>query len=134
MNTTIKDFINKIPNILDIIKCAENIEKQMELRDYSEEYKTQIESLYILHTLFRIENAMLWVNFPQSKKEVVVSSLLGILEAKYPGWQDNQIVQQYRQKNRMFNFDMNRLKKFINEEYKNVDRITAESNIRNSFR
>ena len=26
MNTTIKDFINKIPNILDIIRCVKNIE------------------------------------------------------------------------------------------------------------
>lgn len=59
MNTTIKDFINKIPNILDVIKCVENIEMQMKERGLSEEYKSQIESLYILHTLFRVENAML---------------------------------------------------------------------------
>ena len=134
MNTTIKDFINKIPNILDIIKCLENIEKQMELRGLSEEYKNQIESLYILHTLFRVENAMLWVNFPHKKKEIVVSSLLGILDAKYQNWQENQIVKQYRSNNPLFNFDMNRLDKYINDEYRNVDRETSESNIRSSFR
>lgn len=32
MNTTIKDFINKIPNILDVIKCVENIEMKMNER------------------------------------------------------------------------------------------------------
>ena len=70
MNTTIKDFINKIPNILDIIKCVNNIEQQMKSRGLSEEYKEQIESIYILHTLFRVENAMLWVNFPRDKKKL----------------------------------------------------------------
>lgn len=134
MNTTIKDFINKIPNILDIIKCAENIEKLMELRGLSEQYQGQIESLYILHTLFRVENAMLWVNFPHSKKEVVVSSLLGILELKYPNWQDNQMVQQYRNKNSLFNFDMGRLDKFTNDNYKVVDKEIAEENIRRVFK
>lgn len=134
MNTTIKDFINKIPNILDIIKCLENVEKQMELRGLSEEYKNQIESLYILHTLFRVENAMLWVNFPHKKKEIVVSSLLGILDAKYPNWKENQIIEQYSSKNSLFNFDMNRLGKYTNDEYRNVDRKTTESNIRSSFR
>jgi len=134
MNTTIKDFINKIPNVLDIIKCTENIDKLMELRGLSEEYKNQIESLYILHTLFRVENAMLWVNFPHSKKEIVVSSLLGILEAKYPNWQENQIVHQYRSKNSLFNFDMRRLDKFIIDEYKVADKQTAEKNIRRAFR
>ena len=134
MNTTVKDFINKIPNILDVIKCVENIETQMKERGLSEEYKSQIESLYILHTLFRVENAMFWVNFPHKKKEIVVSSLLGILDAKYPNWQENRIVELYKSKNALFNFDMNRLNKYTNEEYRNVDIETAESNIRGSFR
>lgn len=134
MNTTIKDFINKIPNVLDIIKCVENIETQMKKKCLFEEYKSQIESLYILHTLFRVENAMLWVNFPHKKKEIVVSSLLGILDIKYPNWQENRIVELYKTKNALFNFDMNRLDNFTSEEYRNVDRKTAESNILNSFR
>ena len=134
MNTTIKDFINKIPNILDVIKCVENIDTQMKERGLSEEYKSQIESLYILHTLFRVENAMFWVNFPHKKKEIIVSSLLGILDAKYPNWQENRIVELYKSKNALFNFDMNRLNKYTNEEYRNVDIETAESNIRGSFR
>lgn len=134
MNTTMKDFINKIPNILDIIKCVENIEKEMEVRGLSEEYKEQVKSLYILHTLFRVENAMLWVNLPHDKKEIVVSSLLGILDAKYPDWEENKIVEQYKNKNWAFNFDMNRLKKYVNSEYRNVDRETAENNIIRSFK
>lgn len=134
MNTTIRDFINKIPNILDIIKCLDNIEKQMVSKGLYDDYKSQIESLYILHTLFRVENAMLWVNFSQSKKEIVINSLLGILEAKYSNWQQNKIIQQYRRKNALFNFNMGRLNKYINDQYKNVDKKEAENNIVSTFR
>lgn len=52
-----------------------NIRKNMQMRGLDEEYKNQIKSLYILHTLFRVENAMLWINFPHNKKEVVIRSL-----------------------------------------------------------
>ena len=134
MNTTIKDFIDKIPNILDIIKCVDNIETKMKERGLSEEYKNQIKSLYILHTLFRVENAMIWLNFPHEKKEIVVSSLLSILDAKYPDWQENEIVELYKTKNGLFNFDMNRLSKYINEEYRNVDKEIAKRNILKAFK
>jgi len=134
MNTTIKDFISKIPNILDIIKCVDIIEEEMKKRGLSDIYQSQIESLYILHTLFRVENAMLWVNFPRSKKEVVISSLLAILDSKYPQWEDNYIVEQYRQKNGLFNFDMKRLQKFINDDYRDVDKDTASENINRALR
>lgn len=134
LNTTINDFIKKIPNILDIIRCLKNIEQQMKLRGLSEEYSKQIESLYILHTLFRVENAMTWVNFPRDKKEVVVSSLLGILEAKYPNWQENEIFKGYSNKNILFKYDMSRLNSFTVDEYRNVDVNTAENNIKRSFK
>ena len=134
MNTTIKDFINKIPNILDIIRCAQMIEDDMTKRNLNEEYKEQIESLYVLHTLFRVENAMMWINFPKKDKKIVISSLLGILDMKYPNWMENNVVEQYRKINGLFNFDMKRLDKFINEEYRNADREQLEANIKNSFR
>ena len=134
MNTTIEDFIYKIPNILDIIKCVEMLEKNMSMRGLDEEYKNQIESLYILHTLFRVENAMLWINFPHDNKEVVISSLLGILDAKYPNWQESKIIEDYKKRSPLFNFDMNRLDSFTNGKYRVTDREEAEENIRRSFK
>ena len=133
MNTTIKDFINKIPNIFDIIKCVDNIEAEMNKRGLSEEYQQQIKSLYILHTLFRVENAMLWVDFPCKKKEIVISSLLGILDVKYPNWQHNKIVELYKTKNVLFNFDMNRLSDFDNPVYRINDINKAKENIKSAF-
>ena len=77
---------------------------------------------------------MLWVNFPHSKKEIVISSLIGILDAKYPNWQENKIVERYKNNNGLFNFDMRRLPKFIKNEYRNVDRDSAIENIGKSFK
>ena len=94
MNTTIMDFINKIPNVLDIIRCLGHLEKNMESRGLSEEYKSQIESLYIMHTLFRVENAMLWMNFPFKKKQIVISSLINLIDLKYPNWRNNEMIEQ----------------------------------------
>ena len=133
MNTTINDFINKIPNILDIIKCLDIMEAQMRQRGLTEEYSKQIESLYILHTLFRVENAMLWVNFPHDKKATVISSLLSILDAKYPNWQSNDIINRYGNINGLFKFDMSRLPHYINE-YRTGSKEEAEKNIGRSFR
>ena len=133
MNTTIKDFINKIPNILDVIKCVQNVEEQMNLRGLADQYQSQIEDIYILHTLFRVENAMLWMNFSHFKKQIVVSSLLGILDSKYSDWQERPIVEEYRGRNGLFDYDMQRLDQFVCDDYRNVDRATAEENITKVF-
>lgn len=55
------------------------------------------------------------------------------VDAKYPDWQENKIIELYKFKNGLFQFDMNRLNKYTNNEYRNVDRETAESNIRTSL-
>lgn len=134
MNTTISDFINAIPNILDIIRCTENIENKMIERGLSDEYKSQIESLYILHTLYRIENAMVWVNFPRKKKEIIVTSLMNILDLKYPNWRENKIVEQYKKVNILFNIDISRINTFYREKYE-VDTIDeAELSIKKVFK
>ena len=106
----------------------------MTKRGLNEEYKEQIESLYILHTLYRVENAMLWVNFPRAKKEIVITSLITILNSKYPNWQNNPIFNRYRKVNPLFNWDINRVNKFLNEEYLMDDIEKAKDNINNSFR
>ena len=134
MNTTITDFIKKIPNILDIIRCVETLEKHMESRGLSEEYKSQIESLYVMHTLFRVENAMLWVNFPRKKKEIVINSLINLLDLKYPNWRNDKIVEEYKKINPLFNFDVNRLKNYTKSYTKIDDVEEIEENIKRAFR
>lgn len=109
MNTTITDFIKKIPNILDIIKCLDMLETTMKQKGLSDYYSEQIESLYILHTLFRIENVMMWFNFSHSQKEVVIQSLISILDLKYPGWKDDEILNKYKRINPLFGIDMTRV-------------------------
>ena len=134
MNTTITDFIKTNPHTLDIIRRCEDLKLGMEQRGFGDEYQSQIESLYILHTLFRVENAMTWVNFPKNKKRVVVSSLCGILDAKYPNWKENAMVLNYRGVNKVFDVDMGRLDSFIDEKYRTSNIEEAKDNIRRSFK
>ncbi len=96
----------------------------------SEEYQSQIESLYILHTLFRIETAMLWVNFSKKEKDVVISSLLAILDCQYPNWRDNKIIRKYQEKNLFFRFTMSLTKYFSVDEYRFVDVNCAKYQIK----
>lgn len=72
MNTQLKDFIRKIPSILDVVKRVTIIDEKMAERGLSDECKEQISSLYILHTLFRVENAMNWVNFSKKRTQLLV--------------------------------------------------------------
>ena len=134
LNTTVKDFINKIPNILDIIICLDKIEDEMTKLGLNEEYKDQIESLYVIHTLYRVENVMHWVNFAKDKKKIIVSSLIGLMDVKYPNWKDNEIVNKYRNINSLFNFDIKRMDKYIDDNYRNVNIEEAKNNINKSFK
>lgn len=134
LNTTVKDFIYKIPNILDVIKCLDNVIDLMGKKGIKEEFQKQIESIYILHTLFRVENVMTWVNFPFSKKQVVISSLLSILDVKYPNWWENDIINYYRHCNFVFDYNMKRLVKYIDDKYRLVDIDKAKINIRKCFK
>ena len=134
MNTTITDFIKKIPNILDIIRCLEALEKNMESRGLSEEYKSQIESLYVMHTLFRVENAMMWVNFPFEKKQIVINSLINLLDLKHPNWKNDRMVEQYKKVNPLFGFDIGRLDHYTKGYSPIEDKEEIEQNIRRAFR
>lgn len=129
MNTTVKDFLFKIKNVLDIIRILEYLETILKESKLSEEYKSQMESMYILHTLYRAENAMFWINISKEQKKQIIGSLINIIELKYPNWRNNKMVEQYMKVNPLFNFDMKRLDKFT-KEYKPINsQEEAEQNI-----
>lgn len=133
MNTTISDFINAIPNILDIIRCLEILKVKMEEKNLTNEYQKQIESLYILHTLYRIENAMMWVNLSRKKKEIIISSLISILDIKYPNWRNNKMIDEYKKANIAFNIDIRRINSFYKDNYHTTDEEEAKIQIMKVF-
>lgn len=130
LNTTIKDFVFPIDGVWDIIKCVDNIEYLMKERGMLDCYAKQVESIYILHTLFRVENAMHWVNFSKFDKSIVISSLISILDIKYPNWRDNLQVLNYMNSNFLFKYDMNNLDNFINDDYRILNKREACNNIK----
>ena len=62
-----------------------------------------------------------------------MSSLIAILNSKYPNWEGNDILNRYKKVNPFFNWDMNRMKKFLNEEYLVDDIEKVKDNIHHSF-
>ena len=68
LNTTVSDFIKPIPDIYDIIKVLDVLKAEMEKNGLTVDYAEQIESLYIIHTLYRVENAMTWKFFSNNRK------------------------------------------------------------------
>lgn len=134
LNTTIKDFIRKTPHVLDIIKCVELIEQNLKNRGLDESYREQIESLYILHTLFRVENVMTWINFPKSRKNDVINSMINIIELRYPNWKENNIIKEYGNNNSMFKKHLEQMNNITINSIRENDREILESRINNAFK
>ena len=134
MNTTIKDFIYEIPSILDIVRSLETIEQLMKKYNLYDEYYNEIKSLFILHTLFRVENAMTWINSTRKVKETVINSLINILEIKYPDWKDDNIIEKYMQVNPLFKFDMKRLDKYTRNYIQLKSQEEAENQIKKAMK
>lgn len=133
-NTTLKDFVVPTDHILDVVKCCDMVEQGMDERGLLEQYKEQVEGLYALHTLFRVENAELWfLRMSKYDRQVLVSSLLSILESKGIDYENNRFVKQYRGINGLFNFDMKRLDKFINSDFKTTDLEIAKRYVNTVF-
>lgn len=134
MNTTIKDFIYAIPNVIDIINSLNYLKTEMKKRQLDEEYQNQIESLYILHTLYRVENALNWVNFPEKKKIVVIQSLINILDLEYPNWKENPIIEKYKRINPIFKLNMSRLDFYMSDYCPNTNFEQIQLNIKRLFK
>lgn len=117
-NTTMNDFKRSTTQLLDVIKCVELVEQGLSERGLLDGYNEQLEGIYILHTLFRVENVMLWTDISREDKTSIISSLIGIIEHKYPDWKDNRFYKLYRKTNIVFNNHMDDLDKFIDVVYK----------------
>ena len=58
---------------------------------------------------------MLWINEPLYKKKIVINSLINLLELKYPDWMNNKVIEEYKNFNWLFKYNMNRLEKYTKE-------------------
>ena len=63
-NTTATDFKRSTKKILDIITIVDLFEENMKIKGANSLYPEQIVGIYILHSLFRVENVMSWENCP----------------------------------------------------------------------
>lgn len=109
-NTTVKDFIREC-NVLDIIKSLDILKENMQrlgtFADFSDEYY----SMLTLHTLFRAENIVTWMNIGANRKRKLTNDLLLELSQRYPDWKDDPVLVDpiKRYQDPFFNFMLKRL-------------------------
>ena len=87
-----------------------------------------------MHTLFRVENAMLWMNFPFKKKQIVISSLINLIDLKHPNWRNNEMIEQYKKVNPLFNFDMRMIGLYTSGYTGTMCKEEIEENIKKAFK
>lgn len=130
MNTTIKDFVLKTPKILDIFKSLDYLENLFNENDLKNKFQKQIKQIYILHTLFRVECILNWVDINTFKKKELICSLINLLSIKYPDWNNNEIINIYRKINPLFNFDMYLIESIIKNNSNSLSKSELEEKVK----
>ena len=115
-NTTATDFKHSTKKILDIITIVDLFEDNMKIKGVNTLYHEQIVGIYILHSLFRVENVMSWENCPMPFKVTIINSIINLVELKYPNWKDSKYINMYRKANSTFNNDMKKLDSYLKQE------------------
>lgn len=115
-NTTATDFKHSTKKILDIITIVDLFEENMKIKGVNTLYHEQIVGIYILHSLFRVENVMSWENCPMPFKVTIINSIINLVELKYPNWKDSKYINMYRKANSTFNNNMKKLDSYLKQE------------------
>ncbi len=105
MNTTVKDFLFQC-NILDVIKSLDVLKKNLQSFNVYGKLMAQYNSILTLHTLFRAENVVTWLNTNRSEKEIITKELIKELYQRYPNWKNDAVLTdpEKRYKDPFFNF------------------------------
>lgn len=104
-NTTVKDYFFKC-KVLDIIKSLDLLRDNLDdfgiYGDYAREYR----SILTLHTLFRAENIVTWLNASADYKKRITRKLIWELHLRYPLWRYDSVLidPDKRYKNSRFDF------------------------------
>lgn len=117
VNTTIKDFIFKFPNVLDIIFCLDTMRSEMNKKGLDKKYQQQIEDIYILHTLYRIQNIVSWLNASKQEKEEIIDHLIAFLDIKYPRWYCSEVTEEFEKKHKICQKYLNKIKTDLSRYY-----------------
>lgn len=110
MNTTVKDFLFRC-NVLDVIKSLDALKENLQEFGVYDEFCHEYHSILTLHTLFRAENIVTWINTRTRAKRELTRQLLDELSARYAGWEEDPVLKdsKSRYKDPFFNFLKKRL-------------------------
>lgn len=92
LNTTVKDFLFRC-RVEDVLVAAEGLEENLQNAMVNDaEIRKYYHSILTLHTVFRMQNVMTWVNAKRSEKQRIIKDLAEKLSAKYPNWREDAVL------------------------------------------
>lgn len=97
MSTTVLDNLKKNENINDIFKALDLLKIYM-----PKGYEGQYKSIFIIHTLYRVEEITHWMFCSKKEKNNLISKLLEVLDKKYPDWSNDKILQEFIAQRKIF--------------------------------
>ena len=78
----------------------------------SGEYDEQYKSLFIIHTLYRLDEVSHWVMCPKSEKEELIKRFITILNELDSNWINNKMLNECMENKKAFAKTLKRIKKY----------------------
>lgn len=108
LNTTAWDQIKVIPNIDDIFKVLKLLKENM-----PDGFEKQYESIYIIHTLFRIQEVIHWVFCSYNYKSNIIKKYVNILNNICNDWNENEMLEIVKRHNKRYARDIGKIKRYL---------------------
>lgn len=92
LNATVKDFLFRC-KVDDIFVALTTLERNLqgEMADNLQAQK-YFRSMLTLHTMFRTQNVMTWVDVNRAEKRQTITALADRLSEKYPNWREDAVL------------------------------------------
>lgn len=107
LSTTVLDYLRKVHNIDDNFKALELLKTRMP-KGFDEQYK----SLFIIHTLYRLDEASHWIKCSKNEKEELIKRFVSILNELDSDWMNNEMLNECTENKKAFGKTVKRIKKY----------------------
>ena len=134
-NTTIYDTFHKCKRFTELFKVLDILEDHFVKSGLDKDYKEQLDQIFILHVILRLNDILCWKNIKNIDRVDLVRYVVRVLNIKCPNWQNNDIIR-YR-KDIVFKNSVRKAKKYIDsysnlsiqECIKNMDKVLKNEKV-----
>ena len=113
---TCSDSKKLSPRMLDIFDCADIIERECITAETAPLLREQLQFIQIQNCIQRFRD-ILFSNCSVKDKKEIATLLSQLIDKKYGPWQENELYQNYKQFNPLYNLRMDIVEKFLIGDY-----------------